>query len=145
MNNPAEIAEQIFSRKYNCAQAVFSTFANQFGLDEKTALKTAACFGGGLSRRGETCGAVTGALMALGLARATAEPECKEEMYRLGQEFMRRFEQKYRTLLCRELIDCDLNTPEGRQKAHDSGVTRTVCPEVVRDAANILETMLKTG
>lgn len=145
MSKPADIADKVFSRNFNCSQAVLSAFAGQFGLDEKTAIKIAAPFGGGLARRGEACGAVTGALMVLGLARATATPEGKDEIYRLAQEFMRRFEEKHGTLLCRELIGYELSTPEGRQKAQDSGVTRTVCPAVVRDAAEILQTMLGLG
>jgi C_GCAxxG_C_C family probable redox protein len=145
MTKPADKAEQVFREKFNCAQAVFSAFAAQHGLDEKAALRIGAAFGGGISRRGETCGAVTGGLMALGLGRSTAEPEDKERMYSLGQEFMRRFAEKHGTLRCRELIDCDLSTPEGVQKAHDSGVTTTVCTGLVRDAAEIVEEILEAG
>lgn len=145
MTKPADKAEQVFREKFNCAQAVFSAFATQHGLDGKAALRIGAAFGGGIARGGETCGAVTGGLMALGLAHSTAEPEDKERMYSLGQEFMRRFEEKHGTIRCRELIDCDLSTPEGVQKAHDSGVTSTICPKLVRDAAQIVEEMLKAG
>lgn len=145
MSNPADIADKYFDQNFNCAQSVFSAFAAQFGLDEETAVKIAAPFGGGVARRGETCGAVTGALMAIGLARGTATPESKEVVYRLAQEFMLRFKEKHGSLLCRELIGCDISTPEGLKNAHASGVTRSVCPKVVHDAAEILHTMLETG
>ncbi len=98
-----------------------------------------------MARRGEVCGAVTGALMALGLARGAATPEVKEEVYRLGREFMRRFEDKHGTILCRELIGCDISTPEGLQRARESGVIREICPKVVHDAAEILQVVLETG
>ncbi|MFH0878778.1 MAG: C-GCAxxG-C-C family protein [Lentisphaerota bacterium] len=147
MSNPVDIADKHFEQDFNCAQSVFSAFAVQFNLylDEETAVKIAAPFGGGMARRGGPCGAVTGALMAIGLARGAATPESKEEVYRLGREFMRRFEEKHGTLLCRELIGCDISTPEGLQNAHASGVTRSVCPKVVHDAAEILHTLLELG
>ena len=144
MNHPASIADEHFSRECNCAQSVFSAFALPHGLDEETAIKIATPFGGGMARTGETCGAVTGALMALGLARGAATPEGKEEVYRLAREFMRHFEEKHGSLLCRELIGCDISTPEGLQHAHESGVTKSVCPQLVHDAAEIVQAMLET-
>ncbi len=102
MANIAEAAASIFSQNYNCSQSVFSVFATQYGLDEKTALKLASPFGGGVARRGELCGAVAGALMALGLVHGADKPAGKEEIYRLSQELMRRFEEKNGSILCRQ-------------------------------------------
>ncbi|MEW6094779.1 MAG: C-GCAxxG-C-C family protein [Chloroflexota bacterium] len=145
MESPTVVADERFSQACNCAQSVFSAFAPQFGLDEETAIRIATSFGGGMARRGEVCGAVTGALMALGLARGAAAPEVKEEVYRLGREFMRRFEEKHGPILCRALICSDISTPEGLQQARESGVIRRVCPQVVHDAAEILQTVLEIG
>lgn len=143
MTTPPETAVDTFSRSFNCAQAVFSAFAPQLGLDETTALKLASPFGGGIARRGEVCGAVSGALMALGLKRGADTPEGKEEIYRLSQEFMRRFEEKHGALLCRDLIGCDIATPAGRQDAAERKVFTTICPVLVRDAAEIAQAMLE--
>jgi C_GCAxxG_C_C family probable redox protein len=144
MPTPAESAVTIFSQNFNCSQSVFSAFAAQYGLEVGTALKLASPFGAGVARRGEICGAVTGALLALGLARGATEPTGKEGIYRLSQEFMRLFEEKHSTLLCRNLIDCDPSSPEGWQKAREAGKFTTICPILVRDAAEIVETLLKT-
>ena len=143
MATPTEIAVTVFSQNFNCSQSVFSAFAPQFGLDRETALKLASPFGGGVARRGEICGAVTGALLALGLARGAKAPAGKEEIYRLSQEFMRLFEEKHSTILCRDLIDCDLSTPAGYQAATDKRVFTTICPALVRDAVEIVETLLE--
>jgi C_GCAxxG_C_C family probable redox protein len=145
MSNPVEIADRHFVENSNCAQSVFSAFAVQFDLDEETAAKIATSFGGGLARRGETCGAVSGALMAIGLVHGAATPEAKEKVYMLAQEFMRLFEEKYGNLRCRDLIGFNIGTPEGRQKASESGVTHSVCPAVVHDAAMILQSLLASG
>jgi C_GCAxxG_C_C family probable redox protein len=140
--DPADQAEKYFNQEYNCAQSVLMTFANLGDMDKDTAARLAACFGAGLARRGEVCGAVTGALMMLGISLGKPKPEDKEGNYQLAQEFMHYFENRHGTLLCRKLIGCDLTTPAGRQWATDSGVTRTICPALVRDAAAILEYML---
>ena len=145
MATPAEIAVTVFSQNFNCSQSVFSAFAEKFGLDRETALKLASPFGGGVARRGEICGAVTGALLALGLARGADKPADKEAIYRLSQEFMRLFEQKHTSLLCRDLIACDLSTPAGHQAAKEKGVFTTICPLLVRDAVEISQKLLEAA
>jgi C_GCAxxG_C_C family probable redox protein len=142
MTDLPEAAVNCFSRSFNCSQAVFSTFAPQLGMEEKTALKLASPFGGGIARRGEICGAVTGALLTLGLARGADTPAGKEEIYRLSQEFMRRFKEKHGTLLCRDLIGCDIRTPAGYQAAAEKRVFVTICPALVREAAEIVQSLL---
>jgi C_GCAxxG_C_C family probable redox protein len=145
MTTPAETAVTVFSQSFNCSQAVFSAFAPQFDLDKETALKLASPFGGGIARRGEVCGAVTGALLALGLARGADKPAGKEEIYRLSQEFIRRFEEKHNTITCRELINCDISTPAGYQAATEKRVFTSICPGLVREAVEIVQALLETA
>ena len=61
-----ELALDYFDRKFHCSQAVLAAFKDEVGLTEKQALKLGACFGSGM-RKGEVCGACTGAFMVLGL------------------------------------------------------------------------------
>ncbi len=143
MSTPAETAVSVFGKSFNCSQSVFSAFAAQFGLAGRTALKLASPFGGGVARRGEICGAVTGGLLVLGLARGADTPAGKEDIYRLSQEFMRRFENNHGTLLCRELLGCDISTPEGWQEVKRTGKSTTICRSLVRDAAEILQVLLE--
>jgi C_GCAxxG_C_C family probable redox protein len=142
MTIPSEIAVARFHQGFNCSQSVLVAFAPQLGLDESQALKLASPFGGGVARRAQTCGAVAGALMALGLARGADTPAGKEAAYRLGQEFLQRFESRHATILCRELLGCDISTPEGRQQALEQGAFTSLCPLFVRDAAEIAQAML---
>lgn len=132
-----------FGQNYNCSQSVFSAFAPQFGIPENLALKLASPFGGGVARQGHLCGAVTGALMALGAGRGADLPAGKEETYRLGQELLRAFESKHGTLLCRELIGFDLRTLQGWKQAKQKGVFTTICPGLVCDAVEITQELLK--
>lgn len=143
MSSPADSAAALLDQGFNCAQSVLAAFVPQLGLDEHQALRLASPFGGGMSRRGEVCGAVSGALMVLGLAQGSDTPAGKEISYRLGQDFLQGFEAKHHTVLCRELIDCDISTPEGLQQARSRGVFKALCPVFVRDAAEITQAVLE--
>jgi C_GCAxxG_C_C family probable redox protein len=145
MTSPAETAVKTFDAGFNCAQSVLSVFAKDAGLDEAQAMKIAACFGGGVVRRGEICGAVSGALMALGLlqARPTNVPEDKEANRLLGEEFLQAFEARHHTLLCRDLLGYDISKPAIRQQALEAGVFKSLCPLFVQDAVEIVQALLE--
>lgn len=146
-NHPSSAAERGETRHlqgFNCSQAVFSTLVEQLGFDQSLALKIASPFGGGIGRTGETCGAVTGALMALGLKFGYSEPnpQAKDKVYLLAREFMRRFQERHGSLDCKVLIGYDLSTPEGYQMAHEQAVFKTKCSQFIQDAIAIAEEMM---
>ena len=117
-------------------------FGELYGLDRSTALKLASAFGSGMGM-GRECGAVTGALMILGfkVQEASSEKETRYRVYDLVKEFVRLFEEKRGTILCKDLLGVDTGTPEGRDKAIKDNLFRTLCPGFVRDAAQILDDM----
>ena len=65
--NRVERAVSSFKEGFRCSQALLSTYGVQFGLNREVALRISEAFGGGMGRMGETCGAVTGAFMVIGL------------------------------------------------------------------------------
>jgi C_GCAxxG_C_C family probable redox protein len=128
---------------YNCAQAVLASCGETFGLARKTAISVAQTLGGGVAGTGNVCGAVTGALMVIGLKHSIAEgfdAAIKEKATQLGQEFISRFKARHGTILCRELVGCDLLTREDRARAKP--VTASICPGLVRDAAGMVNELL---
>ncbi len=134
-----------FKKGINCTQAVASTYGGQFGLDKETALRLAAAFGSGMGM-GETCGAVTGALMVIGLKHAKVSGNrllSKDRTEEVAQEFTERFKARHGTVVCRELLGCDVTTSEGLKTAKQEKHFKKRCPEYVKDAAEILEEMLK--
>jgi C_GCAxxG_C_C family probable redox protein len=144
--NQVERAALRFEEGFSCSQSVFSAFAPQLGLDCKTALKVAGAFGGGMGRMGETCGAVTGAFMVIGLKHGRTEAddeEAKERTYELAREFARRFERRNGSIMCRELLGRDIGIPEQRMLAKEEGLFATLCSKFVRDAAEILEQIVE--
>lgn len=142
----SECAVECFSNGFNCAQAVFSTYCSELGLDPKTALRIAGSFGGGMGHIGETCGAVTGAIMLIGLKHGKVDAgdnAAKEKSYALVQEFTRRFKAINYSVQCKELLSCDISTQAGMQSAREKQLFTTICPLLVRDACEIIEEVLE--
>ena len=148
MTNHAEIAEQLFIKGYNCAQAVFCAFTDVTGFDVDTSARLASSFGGGLGRLREVCGAVSGAALVLGILKGYDDPadqEAKKQHYELVREFADRFKEKHTSIICRELLTkASLKAesggdPEPRSEKYFQ--TRP-CPHLVYDAALILDEML---
>ena len=144
MSEKSEQAVEKFKSGLNCSQAVLSSYGEEFGLDCDLASRIATGFGGGM-RMAETCGAVTGSFMVLGLkyGNTTAQnQQAKEKTYEKIEEFTTRFKARNGSVMCRELLGCDISTPKGRKKAQDNGLFSTICPGMVKNAAEILEEML---
>lgn len=98
-----------------------------------------------MARLGETCGAVTGAMMILGLkygATTATDKEQKELNYAKVRELVTQFITRNKSIKCKDLLGCDISTPEGMKLAHETGVLKTLCPKLVKDAAEILENLL---
>lgn len=131
-----------FSEGYNCAQSILASFGEDFSCDEATCMKMASSFGAGMARAQEVCGAVTGGLMAIGLAlgERCATPEDRKPIYECAAAFMRLFKERFGSLLCRDLLGIDLSTPEGRDKMAQRG--HDTCHAYVGGAAEILERIL---
>ena len=145
MSQKSDKALELFIEGQFCSQAVLSAFCEDIGITPEMALKMASGFGGGMGRMGEVCGAVTGAFLALGLhdwQASSASPEDKNKVTARVRDFTTRFKQKYGSIVCRDLLGCDLGQPEGYQEAMDKGAFVSVCRPVVEDAAKILEDML---
>jgi C_GCAxxG_C_C family probable redox protein len=143
--NRVEQAVSCYKGGFSCAPAVFSAYAPEFGLDTETALKIATGFGAGMGRMSETCGAVTGAFMAIGLKYGKSKAEdnqAREKTYELVREFASRFKACNGSIVCKELLGCDLGTPEGMKFAKETGVTAKTCPKLVQNAVEILEEMM---
>jgi C_GCAxxG_C_C family probable redox protein len=140
---PAAIdrAEALFREGFSCSQAVLMAFAPGLGMEERQAALVASAFGGGMARHGGTCGALTGALMALGLhaGHTTAQDSgTKDALYARAQVLMAGFEERHGAAACRELTGVNMLDPAERQAATDRGVFTTLCPQLVRTAAALV-------
>lgn len=132
---------ELFSSGYNCAQATLAALAPQFGMEEGAALKLSAAFGGGIARTGGLCGALSGALMALGLKRTPVEisPAIKNAAYARAKQLMDDFAAACGAVHCRDLTGCDLASAEGQARFAREGMHKSVCEKLVRTAISLVE------
>jgi C_GCAxxG_C_C family probable redox protein len=130
---------------FTCSAAVFSAFSIEMGLDQDTAKKIACGFGAGISKTGNICGAVSGAIMVIGLKYGKmkqGDDAATEKTRALVREFMKQFTARHGSVNCTDLLGYNLSDPEEYEMARESKLFVTKCPELVRDAAAILEKIL---
>lgn len=148
-NSRVEQAVETFEMGFNCAQAVFSTYADLFGIDKETALCMASSLGAGIGRMREVCGPVSAMALLAGLKEGNADPEnekAKAHIYQLVREMADCFREEKGSILCRELLGI-----EGREEsAAPSPRTPQYyqsrpCSGLVRCAAKIIEQKLISG
>ncbi|MEA3462082.1 MAG: C-GCAxxG-C-C family protein [Bacteroidota bacterium] len=140
--NRSEQARELFLSGYNCAQSVVLSFADDLKFSKELAQKMAAGFGGGMGKTQETCGAVTGAIMVLGILKGEEvnnNDELKASAYGAVKDLTRDFVAEFKSTKCRDLIGCDLNTPEGSAKFKDENIMVTICADCVKKAVEIVE------
>ena len=136
-----EKALDYFGRHFHCSQAVLAAYADRCGLTEEQALKLGGCFGSGM-RKGEVCGACTGALMVLGMLNGQCDEtdlKSRDISNKVNDEMMDRFAEKMGSCLCKEILGCDVSTEEGVRHARANNLFRELCPKVVAGAAEVLE------
>lgn len=146
VKSSSEEAQDSFKLGYNCCQSILSAFAPKLGLDRQKSLRMATGFPGGLGYQGETCGAVIGGYLVLGLlaGNTTANDELRKDItYGLIREFLSEFEKRNNSTRCNDLLGIRIETQEGFDAATESGAFDRLCPEFVGDAARILEKLIQ--
>ena len=133
MSDNARHAAEYFLSGLYCSQAVLGAFCEGYGLDKGAAFSIACGFGSG-ARCSELCGAVSGAIMVIGLKFGDDQKMCNAET----EAFVESFKDANKSVICRDILGCDISTPDGRQIAVDSNLFRTRCVDIVKCAAQIL-------
>jgi C_GCAxxG_C_C family probable redox protein len=134
-----------FAQGFACSQAVLLPFAPRFGLEPAQAARLASGFAGGIGRQGMTCGAVTGAVMVIGLQSGDtcdADRGARDVAVAQVRDLMARFCERHGSTDCRSLLGYDLSSDEQRVAAKEAGVFQTLCPRFVETAARLAEEAL---
>ena len=130
---------------YNCAQAVLMPFSEKLGLTEAQAQDLGSLFAGGMYC-GATCGAITGALMALGLKYGHCElgdEEAKATMLAKKAAFEQKFAEENGSLICRELVGYDFSKEGELEQAMNEGILLDLCPKLALSACKIIAEMIE--
>ena len=141
MRSNAKEALSDFNKGLNCAQTVLSAFCEGYGLSRETAYRIAGGLGGGM-RSGEICGAVSGAVLVIGLKHGQETKdggEAKKNCNEKTEEFLKKYREANGSIICRDLLGCDVSTDEGRKTAVAKDLYNTVCVEKIKSAITLLE------
>ena len=134
-----------FRSRLHCSQVVLGELAEDLGYDKEEAYRIACPFGGGMSQ-GETCGCVTGALMAIGMAYGNDQPGNLEQDQRCqekAKQFRDAFVERNGSAICREILGYDFRDPEQRQAARENGTVFATCPKLAKDAIEIASQLIQ--
>jgi C_GCAxxG_C_C family probable redox protein len=146
MKSNEEKAIESFQSGLNCAQSVVSAFTEEMGFDNTLALSLSCGFGGGMGRLQETCGAITGAYMVLGIYNSlkfTDNADRKNRTYTMVQQLSHEFKKLHGVTDCRTLLNCDLRTEEGQRIHKEENQSKIICEECIADVVRILEKMIE--
>ena len=130
---------------HTCSESILMAYAPDFDLTPETAAKLAAGFAGGLTQ-GKTCGAVTAAIMVIGLkygSGLTHDPYKKDLCFAMTQEFFHRFRQGRQTTDCGKILalqGIDFTDPRQMKQLREQ---KMICDQIVKEAATILEALLR--
>ena len=141
----AKEAVTLFQQGFNCAQAVLSVFAPDLGLDRGIARRISHGFGAGIARTDDTCGALSAAIMAIGLRYGSTRADdiaAKEKTYAVVAEFLKEFKSRYGSLACTDLLGYNLSDPQQFAEAKTHKVVMERCPAFVRGAVELVETLI---
>ncbi len=141
-----EEAVNNFKIGFSCSQSVLSVYAQEFGLTKDQANKIACGFGSGLSRTNQLCGAVTGAIMVIGLKYGKTDPDDsvqRELTFKVVNEFNQRFKALNCSLMCSELLGVDLKLPEAHEHFEKNNLGEKVCQKAIYNAVEILEKLFR--
>jgi len=143
LSKRSQRAMELFNQGYNCSQSVFAAFCDDIGIEFETALKISSSFGGGMGRMREVCGAVSGMFMVAGMKYGYDDAKDKliiAEHYKLIQLLAKRFKDKNKSLICRELLgisgEIGNYIPDARTEEF---YKKRPCAQLVGDSADIME------
>jgi C_GCAxxG_C_C family probable redox protein len=139
-------AVTFFDSGFHCAESVLMSAKEKLGVRSSAIPRVATGFGAGIGRKGSVCGALTGAIMGIGLAYGRQHPsQDREKAYALARKTFDRFKARFGSPYCMELIGVDLSTVAGREKYHKLHLHTEQCGKLVAACADMLEQALAGG
>lgn len=139
--NHSKRAGNLFSTKLNCAQSVLAVYGPEYGIEEKLSFKLMEAFGGGIAHKGNLCGAIIGGLAVLGLKYGRddiTDIEKRNRTDQLAKDLMRKFEEKFQSINCMDLINYDISTPEKLEEARNRNIFKN-CRNYVKTVIKLIE------
>ena len=141
---PEKKALSYFGSNYNCAQSVLQALLEHKGIHIDQATQFTAGFGGGIAHSGQQCGAISGAMMAIGILEGQTNfdlQQHKSKTYELSTELHTKFKDEFGSIICDELTGIDMSDSQKMQDAIDTGHFGKICPKFIESTIRAVLTM----
>lgn len=142
-NIKTENAVSYFVAGSNCSQSVVKAFSERTEEETELLLNAALPFGGGVARSGGLCGAVSGALLSIGVKYADKnQPDSKAKVQKLGHDFIQQFNLENGSIFCKDLLQHDISSEAGRNSISELGLRDKICKNLIFSSAEILNKII---
>lgn len=142
-DNHTKLLSQFNGGGFSCSQMVFATLSEELGINREHALRLATGFGAGIAYQDDICGAVSGAILAIGLKHGNDEPskvDLSNKALFLTRELIQRIKAKHGSYKCKDLTGIDhTNLEEGMKLYQEQGIARKICRPIVIECIEIVE------
>ncbi len=138
--------ERFTQKGYLCSEAVLLTLSEFVKVKSDVIPKIATGFGAGIGRHGEVCGALTGAIMGLGLCFGrsdVSETPPNTSPYEFSQKMVDLFLARFGHVRCRDLLGLDLSCEESREAYKEKSLWETRCRQIIQTATGIAFDLLQ--
>ncbi len=145
--NAKDVALDYFAQKFSCAESVLLGLTETFGICDECIPQIATGFGAGMGYCNEACGAISGAIMALGLVfgrKNASDQDAKLKCYQKVGLLISAFEQKFGNVNCMDLTKCDMSTAEGRARSKELNLHGKLCSRFVAFAAETAQGIIES-
>ena len=141
---PEKKALSYFESNHNCAQSVLRTLLEHKGIHIDQATQFAAGFGAGVTYSGQQCGAISGAMMTIGILEGLTNSDIqqhKSRTYKLSSDLHAHFKNEFKSIICDELTGIDMGDSEKLKAANEVGHFQEICPKFVATSVRIVMDM----
>ncbi len=135
-------AVELFKSGFNCSQSVLAVFCEEYGFPAETALRIACPFGGGIGGSGKTCGALTGAMMVIGLkygSSSASDAEARHLTREKTRMLIDNFSKSHGSCECNDLVGFDRSKMTSSELKARLPYFHMVCPEFLATVVSFLE------
>ncbi|MFX1300357.1 MAG: C-GCAxxG-C-C family protein [Promethearchaeota archaeon] len=141
-------AVQYAENGFLCSEAVLLALSEAQNIMSEIIPRIATGFGAGIGRHGEVCGALSGAVMGLGLRfgrSQVSETPQDTSPYQFGQTMVNLFASRVGHIRCRDILDLDISSDEGRKKYREQNLWELKCRELIRIATELSYDLLQAN
>ena len=140
------LAEQFTEQGYLCSEAILLALSQYLNIQSEIIPKIATGFGAGIGRHGEACGALSGAVMGLGLRfgrTVVSETPSDTPPYGFSTNIVNLFVARFGHIRCRDLIGLNFHRAEDRKIYKDQQLWETRCRDIVRITTGLAYDLLQ--